>query len=101
MRGFEKEESLDTLPDKVVQKIIAVVELVETERIVPAKFFEKLTDTELYECRIRWESPEEAMSDLEKYMQPRARSLDLRITLRVLHSRRSKKSPVLSGKRST
>ena len=50
------EEFLDTLADKVVQKIIAVIELVETERIVPAKFFKKLTDTELYECRIRWES---------------------------------------------
>ena len=50
------EEFFDTLSDKVVQKIIAVIELVETERLVPAKFFEKLTDTELYECRIRWES---------------------------------------------
>ena len=44
------------LSDKVVQKIIAVIELVEVERIVPAKFFKKLNDTELYECRIRWES---------------------------------------------
>ena len=42
MRGFEKEESLDTLPDKVVQKIIAVVELVETERIVPANSLRNL-----------------------------------------------------------
>ena len=50
------EEFLDTLSDKIVQKIIAVIELVETERIVPTKFFKKLTDTELYECRIRWES---------------------------------------------
>ena len=30
-------EFLDTLSDKVVQKIIAVIELLETERIVPAK----------------------------------------------------------------
>ena len=47
---------MDTLSDKVVQKIIAVIELVETTRIVPAKFFKKLTDTQLYVCRIRWES---------------------------------------------
>ena len=49
-------EFLDTLSDRVVQKIIAVIELLETERIVPAKFFKKLVDTELWECRIRWES---------------------------------------------
>ena len=50
------EEFLDTLSDKVVQKILAVIELLETERIVPAKFFKKLVDTEVWECRIRWES---------------------------------------------
>ena len=50
------EEFLDTLSDKVVQKIISVIELVEAEPIVPAKFFRKLVDTELYECRVRWES---------------------------------------------
>ena len=50
------EEFFDTLSDKIVQKIIAVIELVETEPIIPAKFFKKLADTELYECRIRWES---------------------------------------------
>ena len=46
----------DTLSDKVVQKVIAVIELVETERIVPAKFFRKLVGTDLFEFRIRWES---------------------------------------------
>ncbi len=50
------EEFLDSLSDKVVQKTIAVIELVKTERIVPAKFFKKLVGTELYEFRIRWES---------------------------------------------
>lgn len=50
------EEFLDTLSDKVVQKIIAVLELVETQTAIPAKFFKKLSDTELWECRIRWES---------------------------------------------
>ena len=50
------EEFLDTLSDKVVQKIISVIEFVEAEPIVPAKFFKKLIDTELYECRVRWES---------------------------------------------
>lgn len=50
------EEFLDTLSDKVVQKIIAVMELAETEPIVPTKFLRKLSGTELYEFRIRWES---------------------------------------------
>ena len=39
-----------------MQKVITVIELVETERIVPAKFFRKLVGTELFEFRIRWES---------------------------------------------
>ena len=50
------EEFLDTLTDKAVQKIIAVMELAETERIVPTRFFKRLSGTELYEFRIRWES---------------------------------------------
>ena len=50
------EEFLDALSDKVVQKIIAVIELAETERIVSTRFFKKLSGTELYEFRIRWES---------------------------------------------
>ena len=50
------EAFLDSLSDKVVQKVIAVIELVETVRIVPAKFFRKLVGTELFEFRIRWES---------------------------------------------
>ena len=50
------EAFFDTLSDKVVQKVIAVIELVETVRIVPAKFFRKLVGTELFEFRIRWES---------------------------------------------
>ncbi|MDE0024738.1 MAG: type II toxin-antitoxin system RelE/ParE family toxin [Spirochaetaceae bacterium] len=43
------------LSDKVVQKVIAVIELVETVPIVPAKYFRKLVGTELFEFRIRWE----------------------------------------------
>ena len=50
------EEFLDTLSDNAVQKIIAVMELAETERIVPTRFFKKLSGTELYELRVRWES---------------------------------------------
>ena len=50
------EDFLDSLPDKVVQKIIAVIELAETERIVATRFLKKLSGTELYEFRIRWES---------------------------------------------
>lgn len=43
------EAFLDTLSDKVVQKVIAVIELVETVPIVPAKYFRKLVGTELFE----------------------------------------------------
>jgi phage-related protein len=50
------EAFLDMLSDKVVQKVIAVIELVETVPIVPAKYFKKLVGTELYEIRIRWKS---------------------------------------------
>ena len=50
------EEFLDALSDKVVQKIIAVIELAETERIVSTRFLKKLSGTELFEFRIRWES---------------------------------------------
>ena len=49
------ESFLDTLSDKVVQKVIAVIELVETVPVVPAKYFRKLVGTELFEFRIRWE----------------------------------------------
>lgn len=47
---------MDTLSDKVVQKVIAVIELVESVPIVPAKYFRKLVGTELFEFRIRWQS---------------------------------------------
>ena len=50
------EEFLDALSDKVAQKTIAVMELVETERIIPTKFFKKLVGTDLYEVRVRWQS---------------------------------------------
>jgi hypothetical protein len=40
------EEFLDTLSDKVVRKIIAVIELLETERVDAVKFFKKLVATE-------------------------------------------------------
>ena len=32
------------------------MQLAETERMVPARFLRKLSGTELYEFRIRWES---------------------------------------------
>ena len=35
----------DTLSDKVAQKVIAVIELVETVAIGPAKYFKKLVGT--------------------------------------------------------
>ena len=50
------EEFLDSLTDKIVQKIIAVLKLIEEQDIIPEKFFKKLTGTDIWECRIKWKS---------------------------------------------
>jgi len=50
------EEFLDTLPDKAAQKVIAVFKVIEENLIVSTRFFKKLTGTEIWECRIMWQS---------------------------------------------
>ncbi len=60
---YRKEDStapvevfLDSLKEKVVQKILAVLKLIEELDVIPDKFFKKLKDTNIWECRIKWES---------------------------------------------
>ena len=50
------EEFLDTLPDKAAQKVIAVFKLIEDSEIVSSRFFKKLSGTNIWECRIMWQS---------------------------------------------
>lgn len=50
------EEFLDTLSDKAAQKVIAVFKLIEDAEIVSSRFFKKLTGTNIWECRIMWQS---------------------------------------------
>lgn len=50
------EEFLDTVSDKVAQKILAVFKIIENQEIISSKFFKKLSGTDLWECRIMWES---------------------------------------------
>jgi phage-related protein len=47
------EDFLDTLPGKVAQKVAWVLRLMEDLEMVPATYFKKLTDTEIWECRIQ------------------------------------------------
>ncbi len=50
------EAFLDTLPDRVVHKILAIFKLIEAQDMVSTKFFKKLVGTELWECRIQFDS---------------------------------------------
>jgi phage-related protein len=51
------QEFLDSLPGKVVQKIVWVLRLLEDMDIVPASYFKKLAGTEdIWECRIQFGS---------------------------------------------
>jgi phage-related protein len=48
------EDFLDSLPGKVVQKIIWVLKLLEDLELVPVTYFAKLPGTEgIWECRVR------------------------------------------------
>lgn len=47
---------LDALPGKAAQKIAYVLMLIEEVDILPSTYFKKLTGTNLWECRIRFES---------------------------------------------
>ena len=50
------EEFMDSLNDKVAQKILAVFKIIESDEIVSSKFFKKLTGIDIWECRIIWKS---------------------------------------------
>ena len=47
------EDFLDSLPGKVVQKITWVLEILENQGMLPATYFKKLVNTEIWECRIQ------------------------------------------------
>ena len=47
------EDFLDSLPGKVVQKITWVLEILETQGMLPSSYFKKLVNTEIWECRIQ------------------------------------------------
>lgn len=49
------EDFLDSLSDKAAQKTLAVFKFVETERVIPRKFFKKLSGSDLWEIRVSWE----------------------------------------------
>jgi phage-related protein len=50
------ESFLDSLDEKVAQKVLAVFKYIEEMDLVPAKFFKKLSGTDILECRIMWKS---------------------------------------------
>jgi phage-related protein len=51
------QEFLDSLPGKIAQKILWVLQLLEDLNDVPSSYFKKLTGTdEIWECRIRFGS---------------------------------------------
>jgi len=46
------EEFLDEQDDRTLTKILAIFKLVETQRMVPTQYFKKLSDYDLWECRV-------------------------------------------------
>ncbi|TAL31218.1 MAG: type II toxin-antitoxin system RelE/ParE family toxin [Spirochaetes bacterium] len=50
------EDFIDSLSDKIAQKVIAVFKLIEDADLVSSKFFKKLSGSDLWECRITWKS---------------------------------------------
>lgn len=47
------EEFLDSLSGKVAQKIAWVLEILEIQGRLPATYFKKLVNTDIWECRIQ------------------------------------------------
>jgi len=47
------EDFFDSLPGKVVQKIAWVLEILESQGMLPTTYFKKLVKTEIWECRIQ------------------------------------------------
>ena len=50
------EDFLDSLPEKVLQKTLAVFKLVENQDFISVKFFKRLKDTDLWEIRVQYGS---------------------------------------------
>ncbi|HUX40384.1 MAG TPA: type II toxin-antitoxin system RelE/ParE family toxin [Rectinemataceae bacterium] len=46
------EEFLEELDDRTLAKVVAVFKLIETQEMVPATYFRKLTDYKLWEARV-------------------------------------------------
>jgi phage-related protein len=48
------QEFLDSLPDKVAQKVVWVLKLIQDLEMIPSTYFKKLETTEdLWECRVQ------------------------------------------------
>jgi len=45
-------EFLDELDDRSLAKVIAVFKVIETQSMVPAQYFKKLSGHDLWECRV-------------------------------------------------
>jgi phage-related protein len=45
-------EFLQELDDKTLAKVLAVFKLIETQAMVPAKYFKKMAGHDLWECRV-------------------------------------------------
>lgn len=50
------EDFLDSLPEKVLHKTLAIFKLVENQDFVSVRFFKRLKDTNLWEIRIQYGS---------------------------------------------
>ncbi len=50
------EDFLDSLPGKVAQKVTWVLQILETYDILPAIYFKKLSNSDIWECRIQFGS---------------------------------------------
>jgi hypothetical protein len=54
---YPVQESIDSLPGKIAQKIVWVLKLLEDLEMVPSSYFKKLVGTEeIWECRIQFGS---------------------------------------------
>lgn len=46
------EEFLEDLDDRKLAKVLAIFKLIEEQDMVPAQYFKKLSDRDLWECRV-------------------------------------------------
>jgi phage-related protein len=50
------EDFLDSLPGKAAQKITWVLGILENQGVLPAMYFKKLVNTDIWECRVQYSS---------------------------------------------